>query len=307
MRILVTSDRPDTLERAADYTALFADPRETDITLMRLCEEESRSEEERRQFEALRGAFTEKLGCPVETKLRRGDPIEQILNETEQRDYDLVVLGIHLRPRWSCLRPKLVARRVVRHIQTPLLIVFPEWSRLHRILICTSATRKDSPLLQKAGRLALLAGADVTVLHVMSQIPLSADAQLKDLERNVDELIEHDSREGIHLERALETLAQVGVPAGRSEAKIKRGLVVDEIVRESEEGNFDLVVLGAHHVPPERSWHELRELIQEDIAERVLVEASRPVLIIPVRRTAFAAPEVEQDEVSDRRRSESVC
>jgi nucleotide-binding universal stress UspA family protein len=275
MQILVTSDGPDTLERAAEYTSLFADPADTQITLM------GQPSEEHLQFESLHESFTEEMDSPVKTRVRRGDTVEQTLKETQQHTYDLVVLGIHLRRRWGHLRPKFVARHVVNRIQVPLLIVFPEWDRLRRVLVCTGAGRKESSVLRAAAKLARLAEAEVTVLHVMSQIPLSADSQVEDLERDADELIEHDTREGAHLAQTLKVLERLGLPAEKLRAKVRRGLVVDEIVRESEEGNFDLVVVGAHHVPSERSWHELRELIQENIAERVLMEARRPVLIVP--------------------------
>jgi nucleotide-binding universal stress UspA family protein len=290
MRILVTSDGLDTLERAADYTTFFiaptgADLEESTITLLGFCKGGEATDDERRELESLRDKLGQKLGCTIETTLRCGDPSEQILEETKQHEYDLVALGIHLRRRLTRLRPKVVARHLASRLDVPLLIVFPEWNQLRRMLICTGAARKDMPVVRTAGRLASRADAEVTVLHVMSQIPLSADAQVEDLERSATELMQHDSREGVHFERALEILTKVGVPAGRAEAKARHGLVVDEIVRESEEGDFDLIAVGAHHVPSRRSWHELRELIQDDVAERVLLEARRPVLIVPASTT----------------------
>lgn len=280
MRILVTSDGLDTLKRAAEYTTFVADPDRTVISLMGLCAGERECEAERRQLELVRDILREELSCPVETFLRCGEAVAQILNEIEQEDYDLVVLGIHLRRRWSHLRPKFVARHVASRIRIPLLIVFPEWRRFRRILVCSGGGRKDLSVVRAAGRLAKRTEADVTVLHVMSQVPISSDAQIEDLDRSADELIKRDTREGVHLERMLTELAHLGLRADKCDAKVRYGLVVDEIVRESEEG-YDLVVVGAHHVSSERSWHELRELIQENVAERVILEAQRPVLIIP--------------------------
>jgi nucleotide-binding universal stress UspA family protein len=285
MRILVTSDGIDTLERAADYTTFFAapigaEPDESMITLMGFCKGEEETEGELDELQTLRDRLADRLGGPIETSLRCGDPADRIVEETEQHDYDLVVLGIHLRRRLTHLRPKIVARHLAARLDIPLLIVFPEWDQLRRLLICTSAAREDMPVVRTAGWLASQADAEVTVLHVMSQIPLSVDAQVQDLERSAEELMEHEAREGIHFERVMEILGQVGMPPEKAEARIRHGLVVDEIVRESEEGDFDLIALGAHHVSSERSWHELRELIQEDIAERVLLGARRPVLIV---------------------------
>ena len=40
-----------------------------------------------------------------------------------------------------------------------------------------------------------------------------------------------------------------------------------------------MIVIGGLDVSPNKSWHELRELVQEDIADKVLAQADRPVLI----------------------------
>ena len=283
MRILVTSDGMDTLERASEYASFFADPAVTGFKVLGFSSDEGKTAEERGVLNALRRDLRDGLGCPVDATLRCGDPVEEIMAETIAHDYGLVVLGIHLRRRLTRLRPKVVARQLASRTPAPLLVVFPEWDRLRRMLICTSAAHKDMPVVRTAGELAGLSDAAVTVLHVMSQIPITADADVADLERSAQELMEHDSREGLHFERALHILEQAGVPPTRAMAKIRRGLVVDQIVRESEEGDFDLITIGAHHVSSDRSWHELRELIQEDVAERVLLEARRPVLIVPAR------------------------
>jgi len=277
MRILVTSDGPDTLERAAKYTTLFADP-DAAITLMIVCGAEI-AEEERRRLEELHDGLADALDRPIEAKLRRGQVIDQILDETRENRYDLVVLGIHLRRRIGRLRPKFVARRVAPRIEAPLLIVFPEWDRLRRILVCTSGEKPAERVVDVAGRLAASVGAEITVLHVMSQIPMSTGAEIGTLECDADQLIECDTREGKHLQRTLDILADLDLPAEKCTTKVRHGFVVDEIVRESEEGDFDLVVVGAPRVSSGRSWRELRELIHEDIAERVLMDARRPVLI----------------------------
>jgi nucleotide-binding universal stress UspA family protein len=77
----------------------------------------------------------------------------------------------------------------------------------------------------------------------------------------------------------MEDLREQGMQAGDCQYLVRHGLTVEEIINESNQGDFDLVVIGGLDVPPEKSWHELRELVQEDIADRVLTEARRPVLI----------------------------
>lgn len=242
--------------------------------------DEALSEGRLTRFEAVHDALSEALDCPIEAKARQGQVVDQIVDETVENSYDLVVLGIHLRRRWGLLRPKLVARQVARRIELPLLIVFPEWRQLRRILVCTGGEELAERVVALAGRLAASVDAEITVLHVMSQIPISADAVTEDMESGAADLIQHDTREGRHLQRTLDILAGQGIPADKCRVKVRHGFVVDEIVRESEEGDVDLVVIGAPRVPAEQPWRELRELIQEDVAERILMAARRPVLIV---------------------------
>ena len=117
-------------------------------------------------------------------------------------------------------------------------------------------------------------------MHVMSQIPMASDAQVKDLECDAEELIEHRVPEGKHLERTLEILTHLCIPVERCTAKVRHGFVVDEIVRESEEGDVDLVVLGTPTVSKEHSRNGLYQLIREDVAARVLMNVRRPILIV---------------------------
>lgn len=277
MRILVTSDGSDTLQRAADFTTLFASG--ADITLLSVFSDD----EEREASSEAHSAAAEDLEASQETEIesivRAADVGAMILEEVDRQAYDLVVLGVHLHRKLNRLRPKSLAKFLAGRLSVPLLVVFPAWQRLERILVWTAGEEPDELALRLAGELAAEVGAEVTVLHVMSQVPLSADANVRDLERDANSLMEHRTREGEFLQGALDILDEVGVPPSKCEVKVRHGLTVEEIIGESEEGDFDLIVVGGLHVPSKESWHELRELVQEDLAERVLMESSRPVLI----------------------------
>ncbi len=278
MQILVTSDSADTIERAVEYTMLFAG--DASITLLYAYENEDDREEHIGLLEHLAEKIRLKTDCPVKISLQPGKPEKVVLDETQFREYDLAVLGTHLNPRLRNLRPKHVARDIAKRISIPLLVVFPQWEKLERILIWTEGKKLDELALRLAGRLASEVKAECTVLHVMSQVPLRADADTEDLERDAGSLMEHKSKEGGYLEDALDILKGIGVPEKRCEVLVRHGLTVDEIIKESNRGDFDLIVTGALHVPASKSWHELREFVQEDIADRILTEAKRPVLII---------------------------
>lgn len=277
MHMLVTSDGADTIDRAVEYTMLFAG--DASITLLYAYQNEEDRKENIDRYEHLAERIRLVTDCPVKVILQPGKPEEVVLEETQSKKYDLTVFGIHLNPRLKNLRPKHTARDIAKRISIPLLVVFPHWEKLERILVWTEGKEPDELALRLAGRLGSEVDAECTVLHVMSQIPLRADAEMEDLERSADSLMEHKSKEGVYFEDALEILEGVGVPKKRCEVLVRHGLTVDEIIKESNTGQFDLVVIGALEVSTDKSWHELRELVQEDIADRVLTEAKRPVLI----------------------------
>lgn len=277
MEILVTSDGTDTIKRAVEYTMLFAG--DASITLLYSYRNEDDRQENISRLEHLAEKIRLETNCPVRVTLQPGDPQDVVLHETAEGEYDLVVFGIHLNPDLKNLRPKHVARDIAKRISIPMLVVFPHWEKLERILVWTEGKDLDKLALRLTGKLAAEVGAECTVLHVMSQIPLRADAETEDLERDADSLIKHDSKEGGYLEDALDSLEEAGVPSQDCHVLVRHGLTVDEIVKESNKGEFDLVVIGALQVSTDKSWHELRELVQEDIADRVLRESQRPVLI----------------------------
>jgi len=277
MRILVTSDGGDTLARAVDYILLFA--HQTAVTLLGTYVDKN----QRRQILDTLDHFSEKINLvsegPVQAKVKPGELLPTLLQEIHTHDYDLLVFGSHLTPRWKNFRPKRTARKVAKRITIPLLVVHPQWEKLEKILICIGGTEPDGVVLRLSGKLASAVDAHCTVLHVMSQIPLRADAEREDLERDAEALIKHESKEGGYLENAMDILGEQGIDRDHCDFRVRHGLTVEEIIKESEEGEFDLVVVGGLEVPPEKSWQELRELVQKDIADQVLTDANRPVLI----------------------------
>ncbi len=145
--------------------------------------------------------------------------------------------------------------------------------------------------MRQAGSVAQVTGARVTVLHVMSQLvgcpvpahagPLQVmpqtpapvevpEARERDLDATAEQLMEAGTREGAHLREALAILAGMDVPG---EARVRHGLVVDEIVDETCEGDYDLVVVGSQ---PVGGW--MRFLLN-DVSQQIIGCTDRPVLV----------------------------
>jgi nucleotide-binding universal stress UspA family protein len=280
MHILIASDGSEHAREAALYVAPFAKAAEAEVTLLGVVEGQMREEAFQHTLETLRKELEDSCDCRVTTRIRRGFVDDQILAETNEHFYHLAVIGSRGRHRLRLFAIGSTAQRLARHIKVPLLIVPPGHREIRRVLICTSGEKPGEVDAAVGGALAALVGAEVTALHVMSQIPISPRAKLDDLERDISALIESGAREGRHLQRIMDILSSRGVRREWRRAKIRRGLVLDEILSEAREGNYDLIVIGAHQVPPDKPWREVRQLLQEDIAAQILKHTRLPVLVV---------------------------
>lgn len=225
-------------------------------------------------------------------KVRIGHAAEEILDEATPQEYDLVVVGARGRRGITGFLMGSTSERIARHAAVPVLIVRGEHRQVRRILVCTGGLTSGLSVVAFGGRVAKLADAEVTVLHVMSQLlaapvlpeagvfqampqtpaPPSSDAlQLEDLEAPAEELMAHETREGLHLRQSLDILAEQGV---QGRALVRHGLVVDEISDEACEGNYDLVVVGAHAAA---GW---MRLLLNDVGRHIIgCCLDRPVLV----------------------------
>jgi nucleotide-binding universal stress UspA family protein len=216
----------------------------------------------------------ETLGLPlIKTQLRIGYAGKEILSEAREGGYELVILG----ESDPTLTTPLISREstatwVVERAACPVIVVKGLVRQVKRILLCDSGA--ENPLLSRMTlQLAdLLEGEEeVTVLHVMSQISAWPGVQGKQLRAEADELIQAHTPEGQLLEQDVKALEQQGI---RVQAKVRHGLVVDEILAEAQSGDYDLVVIGAHR---DEGW---QRFFLDDLAHKILVKMDRPVLVV---------------------------
>jgi nucleotide-binding universal stress UspA family protein len=63
-------------------------------------------------------------------------------------------------------------------------------------------------------------------------------------------------------------------PGLHPQAKVRHGLVVDEILSEARGGDYDLVIIGAHQ---ENGW---QRFLLDDLAHQILLHTDRNVLVV---------------------------
>jgi nucleotide-binding universal stress UspA family protein len=236
-----------------------------------------RREKERPQADAIlaHAARLLKPAVPiVQTQIRIGHPAEEIIREVEEGDYNLVIVGE--RQRHDLVTRFLLgstAVRVVEHAPCPVIIAKGKISPVRRILLCDSGVEDPSLLNRFIVQSAeLIKGEEeVTVLHVMSQISAGPGIRGQQLRAGAEELMENQAPEGELLEQDVQLLEGLNL---HPRPKVRHGLVVDEILAEARDGDYDLVVIGAHRG---EAW---RRILLDDLAHQIIVQLDRPVLVV---------------------------
>lgn len=272
MRVLLATGGPGQSEIAIRQLMLLAQStslRPTVLSVIKHAEEQ----EEGNEILAHASKLLDPVFESVQYKTRIGQPWEEIVREGENGEYDLIMMGQRQsRPLLTRIRG-LVTQKVVARTSLPVLIAKREARPLQRILICDSGAH--SPSLLKIFRMHLpgiLQGAtDVTVLHVMSQISAAPGVRGEDLQYTAEQLIQADTPEGALLKQDLAYLEQMDLDL---HAKVRHGLVVDEIVTEARSDDYDLVVIGAHRD------EGLPRFLLDDLAHELVLDVDRAILVV---------------------------
>ena len=230
----------------------------------------------RRAEEALEAAerYLREQGVEVKAVLGKGNPARAILHEAKSSAYGLIVLGFRRAEGEQELRlPGSTVDRVLAHIPCPVLIAKKVKGDLRRILVCDSGVNEPALFERFTNRLWRLVGPDaqVTVLHVMSQMSAGPGVSGWPLRAEANELIEAHTPEGEILEHDIEELEEHNV---HPRVIVRHGWVVDEIVAEAKQGDYGLVVIGAHRT---EGW---RRFLLDDLASQIIVYCDRPVIVV---------------------------
>lgn len=269
MKILLCTNGSSYAARALDVGVRVAQKAASAVDILVVVERDR--EKEARHKADIAAAELEAARVPVALHRRTGRMAEEVVRQAQAVPYDLVIIGS--RGRRGVLRLLLgsAALHVTGRAPASVLVVKGRIRDLERFLVASSAGPTSERTIQFAARLARALEASVTLLHVMSQLPLAEDALPDDLEASAEELIRRGSREGVHLSRMLALLAAEKVA---TRAVVRHGLVRDEIIAETREGRYDLLVTGSHVTPG------LDARLVDDLSADILLAADRPVLVV---------------------------
>jgi nucleotide-binding universal stress UspA family protein len=284
MKILICSDGMPASENAIELAALLAGPLKAEITLLGIVE---KSSDERPLREALekQALSLRTQNAQPEIVVRAGEPVRQILDQTSNASYDLVLVGARWIGATGHYWRSEKTYEVIKAIQPPVLVAIGESKQLKRFLVCTGGKEFIEQAVQFTGKIAAAVNASVTLLHVMAEPP-ALYADLVRLEEDVTQLLESKSELGTNLLREKKELERLGVPA---DVRLRHGIVIDQVFEEVRAGDYDLIVTGTS-----QARGLLGHYIMGDLTRSILNRASCPVLVAraskpPPTRTLWKA------------------
>ena len=198
------------------------------------------------------------------------DIYREVLNEVE---YDLVIVDPNRGPG---LRQKTNIEPSIKKKEglSILLSEYPK-PKLENILLATACKEGDHTLVKAGASMARSLKAKLTLLHVISGNVPAMYTGLDQLDETVEKMLRTDTPFAQHLRRGIEILDKHEVD---SEVKIRRGVPLEEIVRETQLENYDLVIIGATEVK-----EGMKVRLMGDLTSRIVDEIKMPVLIVEDR------------------------
>jgi nucleotide-binding universal stress UspA family protein len=257
-----------TLQLGAQFAALIG----SRVTLLRVAKSNSERKPAQSHLEKASETMSGEVKS-VQLKIRTGSPVKEIIRELQAGGYGVAVLGF--RPVADGIKrifgPTL--DQIVSKSPCPVLIAKKNSGSLKRILICDSGA-EGPPLIERfirQFRALIKPDTQVTLLHVMSQMSAGPGVRGWQLRADAEALIEAHTPEGDLLEHDVHEMEYFDIEPN---VVVRHGWVVDEIIAESKQGKYGLIVIGAHR---DEGW---QSLLLDDIAHQIIVQSDLPVLVL---------------------------
>ena len=260
--------------RAIEYGAWFAESMRMKVTLLGVAEKLSAAAiDEHHPLEDIFANAVElfqKAGVEYSLEVRNGEAERVIAERANQGDFITVVspLGRSRLRHWLTGRS---LRVLMEQIQGPILYVPEIRLPLKRLLISAGGLGYEVTAEHLAFQVAARARADVTILYVIPPTDLDYPTTRNVLE-HVSDLQDTNNVLGRSFKKALETAEAAGLNA---RLITRQGHVVEEIVAELREGNYDMACMGSHF-----SAHALRQFYMPNVTAEVAEAANCPMLTV---------------------------
>ena len=218
-------------------------------------------------FEKAVGLF-EAQGAAYRLEVRNGSAEGVVPGEAKRLD-SIVVLSRLGRPQIQRMISGRSIRAFIEEIEQPLLYVPEARLPVKKILISVGGLGYDVNAEHIAMQVAVKSAAEIVLLHIVPPMDLDYPTA-KIVNENWQRLAETDTPVGRSLRESLENARAAGLAAS---LKVRRGNVIEEIIAETREGNYDLLCMGSSY-----SVHSLRQMVSVNVTEEIMERAQCPVM-----------------------------
>jgi nucleotide-binding universal stress UspA family protein len=210
---------------------------------------------------------------PYRLEIRNGDAGQVIPQKANSGKYITVVSPLG-RPRIRRLLTGRSIRPLMEKIREPILYVPEVRFPVKKVLISAGGLGYEAVAENLALQIAAIHQADVTILHVVPPTDLDYPTT-RDVRGHITDLAETNTLPGRSLRHALEMAQDAGLNA---RVVGRQGIVVQEIVDEVQEGNYDLVCMGSSY-----SANTLRQYYAPNVTGEIAGVVRCPLLIARYR------------------------
>jgi nucleotide-binding universal stress UspA family protein len=271
MKLLVCSDGSERGSKVLALAGRIAIASRAEVTVFGVTGTEAQEET---VYGGLRRAIKEyeRNDIKVELVARRGEPVREIVKKTREAKYDLVVIGTHRKANERAVIPLAKAYAIIEEVEPPVLVAIGDDRPLARILVCTGGGPYIETAVSVTAQMARSLSAVVTLLTVLPNLGgLHANLVMR-READAEALLRSNSALARDLGAEKRSLEAFGIQVV---VRLRYGLVADEILKELDEGDHDLVVVGA--CPDPNAW---RRYLIGNVTREIVHRADRPILVV---------------------------
>jgi nucleotide-binding universal stress UspA family protein len=194
---------------------------------------------------------------------------EQVIPQRANQSDTIVVLGKFGRPTIRHLISGRSIRHFIEEIKQPILYVPELKLPLKKILICIGGLGYEVAAEDLAVQIASKCQAEITLLNVVPPIDFEYPTA-----RALRENWQHPEQTNTPIGQSLRSALEVAKAAGLNAiVSGRQGNVVEEILAEMHEGDYDLLCMGSSY-----SVHSLRQMYSPNVTVEIVGGVNCPIL-----------------------------
>jgi len=273
--ILVATNGFEKTWPGIEYAAWLGKVMHVPVTLIGIIEEKQRPniDEEIHPLDDVFGravALFKEKKLKYHLELHEGHAEDVIPKKAKEKDFLTVITPLGRPPlRRLLLRRSL--HQLMADIEGPILYVPSACIPPSHMLVCLGGLGYGITAESLGLEIATRVKAPVTLLHVVPQIDLDYP-EARTVRENWENLTATDTLLGRTLQKGMNKARKAGL---KTDLKTRQGNVIEEILAELKEGDYDLVCMGSLY-----SAHGLRQMYAPNVTAEVAEVIGCPVLTV---------------------------